>query len=207
MYCRNCGKEVHPQAFACPSCGVPPRLEKKFCQNCGVAAQPNQSLCTKCGVALSGCTVLGQQRKETQMYCRNCGKEVHLQAVACPSCGVPPRLEKKFCLNCGVATQPNQSLCIKCGVALRGGTASGDKNKIAAGLLGIFLGALGIHKFYLGYNKEGVIMLLVCLGGIVTLGVAMLVIWIIGLIEGIIYLTKSDEEFAQLYVQNRKGWF
>ncbi len=50
-------------------------------------------------------------------------------------------------------------------------------------------------------------MLLVCLGGIVTLGVAMLVIWIIGLIEGIIYLTKSDEEFAQLYVQNRKGWF
>lgn len=64
------------------------------------------------------------------MYCRNCGKEVHPQAFACPSCGVPPRLEKKFCLNCGVATQPNQSLCIKCGVALRGGTASGDKNKL-----------------------------------------------------------------------------
>ena len=142
------------------------------------------------------------------MYCRNCAKEVHPLAVACPSCGVPPRLEKKFCQNCGVETQPNQSLCTKCGVALAGGSAAGDKVKVAAGLLGIFLGWIGIHKFYLGYNKEGLIMLLVSLvGGILTCGLSMCVISIIGLVEGIIYLTKSDDEFVQLYVQGHKGWF
>lgn len=142
------------------------------------------------------------------MFCRNCGKEVHPQAVACPSCGVPPRLEKKFCQNCGAETQPNQSLCTQCGVSFVGGTASGDKVKMAAGLLGIFLGWLGIHKFYLGYQKEGLIMLLVSVvGGMVTCGVATGAISIIGLIEGIIYLTKSDEEFAQIYVSGRRGWF
>jgi TM2 domain-containing membrane protein YozV len=142
------------------------------------------------------------------MHCRNCGKEVNPQAVACPSCGVPPGLEKKYCPNCGSETQPNQSLCTKCGVALASGTTHGDKGKVAAGLLGIFLGWIGIHKFYLGYNKEGLIMLLVSLlGGIVTCGAATGVISIIGLIEGIIYLTKSEEEFARLYIQGRKGWF
>jgi TM2 domain-containing membrane protein YozV len=142
------------------------------------------------------------------MYCRNCGKEVHPQAVACPGCGVPPRLGQKFCQNCRAETQPNQVLCTHCGFALVGGAALGGKSKVAAGLLGIFLGGLGIHKFYLGYSKEGLIMLLVCLlGGVVTCGAAAGVMSIIGLIEGIIYLTKSDTEFAQLYVSGQKGWF
>ncbi|NLE68290.1 MAG: TM2 domain-containing protein [Lentisphaerae bacterium] len=137
------------------------------------------------------------------MYCRNCGKEVHPQAVACPGCGVSPRLEKKFCQNCGNATQPNQSLCTKCGAAL-GSAYAGAKNKLAAGLLAIILGSLGIHKFYLGYNKEGLIMLLVTL---LTCGFGAMIISIVGLIEGVIYLTKSDEEFSQIYVEGRKGWF
>lgn len=142
------------------------------------------------------------------MFCRNCGKEVHPQAVACPNCGVPPGLERKFCQNCGAATEPNQVLCTKCGVALGSVAGAGDKSKIAAGLFGIFLGWLGIHKFYLGYNKEGMIMLLVSiLGGIVTCGIASGVFSIIGLIEGVIYITKSDEEFANMYVRGRKGWF
>jgi len=78
------------------------------------------------------------------------------------------------------------------------------KDRIAAGLLGIFLGSLGIHKFYLGYNKEGIIMLLVSL---LTCGVGAAVMSIIGLIEGILYLTKTQEEFNVMYVENYKGWF
>lgn len=78
------------------------------------------------------------------------------------------------------------------------------RDKLVAGLLGIFLGSLGIHKFYLGYTKSGVIMLLVSL---LTLGIGAFVMEIIGLIEGILYLTKSDAEFYQTYVQNKKEWF
>ncbi|QBG48489.1 TM2 domain-containing protein [Verrucomicrobia bacterium S94] len=76
--------------------------------------------------------------------------------------------------------------------------------KIPAGILGILLGSLGIHKFILGYTKEGVIMLLVSL---LTLGFGAWVMGIIGLIEGILYLTKSDEEFVSTYVSGKKGWF
>jgi TM2 domain-containing membrane protein YozV len=81
---------------------------------------------------------------------------------------------------------------------------AGAEKKIAAGICGILLGALGIHKFILGYTKQGVIMLLV---SILTLGFLAWIMGIIGIIEGIIYLTKSDEEFVRIYVQGKKGWF
>jgi TM2 domain-containing membrane protein YozV len=74
----------------------------------------------------------------------------------------------------------------------------GAEKKIVAGILGILLGGLGIHKFYLGYTKEGIIQIVLsflCVGGI------------IGLIEGIIYLTKSDEDFVATYINGKKGWF
>ncbi len=82
------------------------------------------------------------------------------------------------------------------------------KDHVAAGLLGIFLGAFGIHKFYLGYNTAGFIMLGVSiLGGLLSLGLATGVIWLIGLIEGIIYLVKSQSEFEQAYVFGKREWF
>ena len=141
------------------------------------------------------------------MHCRNCGRLLDDKAVVCTSCGVPPLIETKFCNNCGVETTPSQAICTKCGVRLRT-AGTGEKNKIAAGLLGIFLGAFGIHKFYLGYTKEGIIMLVISLAvGIPTCGMSTGVMSIIGFIEGIIYVTKSDEEFEGTYVQNQKGWF
>ena len=76
----------------------------------------------------------------------------------------------------------------------------GSEKKIVAGILGILLGGLGIHKFYLGYTKEGIIQLVIT---VCTCGLAGL----IGLIEGIIYLTKSDEDFVATYVNAKKGWF
>ena len=82
--------------------------------------------------------------------------------------------------------------------------ASRASNKIAAGICGILLGGLGIHKFILGYTGAGIIMLLVT---VLTCGIAGVVIHLIGLIEGIIYLTKSDEEFIRIYVDGRKEWF
>ena len=88
----------------------------------------------------------------------------------------------------------------------------GAEKKIAAGICGILLGGLGVHKFILGYNMEGGIMLGVWLAG-VTLAcfvvpvTASLAMAIIGLVEGILYLTKTDEEFVSTYITNKKGWF
>jgi TM2 domain-containing membrane protein YozV len=76
-----------------------------------------------------------------------------------------------------------------------------DNKKIAAGLLAILLAPFGIHKFLLGYTTEGIIWLAISL---VTCGT---VTAILGLIEGIVYLTKSDEEFYQTYQVNKKAWF
>lgn len=77
-------------------------------------------------------------------------------------------------------------------------------NKIAAGVCSILLGALGIHKFILGYTGAGLIMLLVT---VLSCGVLWPVMHLIGLIEGIIYLSKSDEDFVRTYVIGRKEWF
>ncbi len=77
-------------------------------------------------------------------------------------------------------------------------------DKIAAGILGILLGALGVHKFVLGYTKEGLIMLLVT---VLTVGLGAGIVGIIGLIEGILYLTRSDEDFVKIYGEGRRGWF
>jgi len=86
------------------------------------------------------------------------------------------------------------------------------EKKIPAGICGILIGSLGIHKFILGYTTEGVIMLATSLAGIVLSCfflpiLATMAMGIIGLIEGIIYLTKSDEEFVSTYITAKKGWF
>ena len=78
------------------------------------------------------------------------------------------------------------------------------KSKTTAGLLAIFLGAFGVHKFYLGYTKEAIITLCV---SFLTFGVGAGIMEIIGIIEGIIYLGKSEDEFQSIYVDGRKGWF
>jgi TM2 domain-containing membrane protein YozV len=72
--------------------------------------------------------------------------------------------------------------------------------RLIAGLLGIFLGSFGVHKFYLGYTTTGIIQLVI---SCCTLGAGGL----IGLIEGIMYLTKSDAEFDKIYVEGKKEWF
>jgi TM2 domain-containing membrane protein YozV len=77
-------------------------------------------------------------------------------------------------------------------------------SKVAAGICGILLGGLGVHKFILGYTNAGLIMLLVT---ILSCGVGGIVMHVIGLIEGVIYLTKPDEEFVRTYVDGRKEWF
>ena len=76
----------------------------------------------------------------------------------------------------------------------------GAEKKLPAGICGILLGWLGIHKFILGYTKQGIIQIII---SVVTCGAGA----IVGVIEGIIYLTKSDEDFVKTYIKNKRGWF
>ncbi|MBT8307631.1 MAG: TM2 domain-containing protein [Maribacter sp.] len=86
--------------------------------------------------------------------------------------------------------------------------AGGDNKKLLAGILGIVLGSLGVHKFILGYTKEGIIMLAVTLVlGFFTCGIGASLMGLLGLVEGILYLTKSDEEFYNTYQVGQKPWF
>jgi TM2 domain-containing membrane protein YozV len=83
-----------------------------------------------------------------------------------------------------------------------------ESKRVLAGILAILLGWLGVHKFVLGYTTEGVVQLCASVGlAIVTCGILGWVGALVGLIEGIIYLTKSDAEFVRVYQLGKRGWF
>ena len=84
-----------------------------------------------------------------------------------------------------------------------------SKDKIAAGLLAIFLGSIGVHKFYLGGKQQktaGIIMLVISIVGSCIFFIGPIIMGIIALIEGIMYLTKDDAEFQATYVVGDKAW-
>lgn len=122
------------------------------------------------------------------MYCRNCGAEMDPNAAVCVNCGVPAGKGEAYCQNCGQQTYQGASVCTHCGAALNRPVFGPQKSKLAAGLLGILLGSLGIHNFYLGYTTKGIIQLLLTL---LTCGFGAIVSSIWGLIEGVMILTGS----------------
>lgn len=137
------------------------------------------------------------------MFCRNCGeKYVADEAVMCVKCGAQKGTGVNFCPNCGGQTQMGAQVCTRCGVAMSAYEMKGDKSKIAAGLLGIFLGCFGVHNFYLGYTSKAVIQLVCTIVGMVLscVGIGVLVvlgieIW--GLVEGIMILCGKIDRDAQ----------
>jgi TM2 domain-containing membrane protein YozV len=131
----------------------------------------------------------------------------------------PPAAPTKFCHACGQSIDARAEICPHCGVRQAFGPATpspafsgadtpelrdAGSKKLAAGICAILIGALGIHKFIIGATNAGIITIIVTL---VTCGVGGAVMAIIGIIEGVIYLTRSDEEFYQTYVVQKKAWF
>ncbi len=121
------------------------------------------------------------------MYCKNCGNAVDPQAAVCVGCGTPVGQGTRFCGNCGTELAQGAAVCMSCGYAVnnKAVAAPGAKSKMAAGLLGIFLGAFGVHNFYLGYKGKALAQLLISVLSCFTLAVVS-EIW--GLIEGIMIL-------------------
>ena len=109
-------------------------------------------------------------------------------------------IDEKFCSECGAVIKAKAEICPKCGVRQMnpplainlGPVAANGKSRIAAALFAIFLGGLGFHKFYLGQVGLGILYLVFCWTCIPSF---------IGFIEGILFLTMSDETFNQKYGQ------
>lgn len=150
------------------------------------------------------------------MFCKNCGAQLNENAAFCVTCGAAVGQGNTHCGNCGNEVAPGAAICLKCGAALGNnfyqqngytanavpnGAAGAPKSKIAAGLLGIFLGAFGVHNFMLGYTSKAVAQLLMSSLSILLtifscgiLGFTLIAaigagIW--GLVEGILILTGS----------------
>lgn len=120
------------------------------------------------------------------MYCKNCGAPINDGASVCVKCGFTTESGGSYCAFCGAPMQAGAAFCPTCGHAAA--TMRPLKSKMAAGLLGVFVGGFGVHNFYLGYTGKGVaqIILNFCCG----IGA----IW--GFIEGILILTGAIDRDA-----------
>ena len=206
----------------CPSCGKPLREGASFCAGCG-AKLPAGATAPATRAPVAGpaagppayadpprAVVAPQPAQPTAAY----------GAPAVRPQAVPPRVDYA---TAGVAAPMAGGSLVAAAAAGQLMSWNGQTlnpgfagRKLPAGILAIFFGTLGIHKFILGYVGAGIAMLaitIVCSLLSLTvigafLGVPVIsILALIGLIEGIIYLTKSDDEFIQRYGIHHKGWF
>ncbi len=128
---------------------------------------------------------------QTMKYCPTCGAQIAANSQMCPKCGA---IQPTYL---GEPSRPAGR--VEVDPAIRDAASK----KLTAGICALFLGSFGVHKFVLGMTTPGVIMVVVtlftCVGGPVM--------WLIGIIEGIIYLTKSDDDFYETYIVEKKPWF
>lgn len=133
-------------------------------------------------------------------YCINCGSQIDDDASVCTSCGVNQdtnlegshgerTADEKYCHDCGARINKQAEICPDCGVAQRTtGRSSPSNEQAVAGILAILLGGIGVHKFYQGRTKLGLLYLCLFWTGIPAL---------LGLIEGILMLLADEDEYEE----------
>lgn len=129
---------------------------------------------------------------QTTKYCPTCGAQIASNSQMCPKCG---SIQPTYL---GEQSRPAGRLEVD--PVIRDAASK----KLTAGICGILLGAFGTHKFVLGMTTPGIIMAATT---ILTCGIGATVMGTIGLIEGIIYLSKSDDDFYETYIVEKKSWF
>jgi len=180
----------------CPNCKTPYLQQSKFCKKCGTKLQETvPSMQEDIGGQIPVQTVptFTQQNANEQAPVQTVSK------VSQQSTNEPPPVQT-------VSSSSQQTTNGQAYYNYQQPTVKKPKDKTVAGILGILLGAFGAHKFYLGYTAQAIIMLVISLAG-ACIAVGPLIVGLIGLIEGIIYLTKTDEVFQDTYVIGKKAWF
>lgn len=128
---------------------------------------------------------------ETLRYCGKCGQALGAGVFLCEKCGCAKGLGNRYCKCCGQKIDPAVELCMNCGQSvLNVYTKKERKSRVAAGLLGVFLGGAGLHSFYLGNVRKGVVQLAVT---VATCGVGAL--W--GFVEGVMILADYIDKDAK----------
>ena len=168
------------------------------------------------------------------MFCTHCGNEVDELSLQCPKCGSNPQNGHNICPHCGASVSEQDTVCLQCSYRLRSNPhkrqtiemPNYSKSRIAAGIYALFFGTIGVHQFYLGNAFSGILRIvgsfmwifiligfnplsnLDKLGMIITIVgpffLVGLLVWIQGIIEGINYLTMSDEQFDEKYVRKTR---
>ena len=200
----------------CPNCAATLSATAKFCSNCGTSVSTAQSSSPYAAAAAAEPSPYQAQTSQQAAEPERSPFEKGYKQGYAWATGDNPQAQQSswadpFQQNSQTTEQPSspysQPTYAQPTYAQPATPVYGEsqaKNHIVAGVLAILLGTLGVHKFYLGYSKEGIIMLLVTL---LTFGIGAGVMAIIGLIEGIIYLVKTDEDFYYTYVLGNKPWF
>lgn len=168
----------------CPGCGAARTADPEICGDCARKALREVGPCPACaGRMLATSSDLG--RDVECPYCLTIFRAFEAPVVLHPEEPVKPvRREEKR--SRAEIEQPKRD--------------DSSSERVIAGVLALVLGSIGVHKFYLGYTAAGFIQLGLT---ILTCGAAK----VIPLAEGIIYLSRSDQEFIKTYQKNRREWF
>ena len=186
--CRSCGRSAESDAVFCPHCGTrlltPPASDTVDPTRPFGAESQRPVSCGSCGVPLP----------RDAAFCAACGAPVASVRAGQTIAERPASPRTIYCWSCGAAIKPQAEICVTCGVRVQSPGFPGSRpippgyshrSRLVAGLLGILLGAFGVHRFYLGSPGIGVLQIVVT---IVTFGIGAL--W--GFIEGIIIIAGGD---------------
>ena len=174
--------------FYCPNCGVPFTVREEWvgrnatCKKCSrkftiphkKETHPHEDILQ----------YRHREKNDNEKYCTDCGEIINAKAEICPGCGV----RQEGMVGASQAQQVSPTVAWS-SISARQRSEAG-RSKVSAGILALLVGGLGIHKFYLGRPFQGVLYVLFCWTWIPS---------IVGFIEGIIYLCRSQESFDRQY--------
>lgn len=174
--------ELHGNAVLCPRC------EQRF------TAPDEAPLAPSTRPAVRSAPAPGARK-----FCHHCGTSIAKSARVCPGCGsTQPDMVSRATM---AEPMPLAADHMPPRIAV-----APENNRILCGILAIVLGVLGVHKFVMGYTAEGWTLVMITVFGS-CIGLGPIVSIVIGIVEGIVYLSKSDAEFHRSYEVGHKGWF